>query len=65
MQPGHIGLIDVRIDDQVVEVGDGEHLGAGIETARSGNSLPYRDGASENRGIEGGHHLGLAQSLDD
>ena len=52
LQPGNIRLVDVRVDDHLVQVGDGQNFGPAAESARPGDRLTDRDGPGQYGAIE-------------
>ena len=64
-QAGDVGLVDVRVDDEVAEVGDAEDLGAGVEPARPADGLADGHGPGQDRAVEGRGDTGAAEPVHD
>ena len=65
LEPGHVRLIDVRVDDHFVQVGDGQHFGAAVESAGTGDGLSDRNRSRQNGAIEWGQDFRLGQLVFD
>ena len=53
----------MSVDDHTGQIGNRQHLGAAIESSGTGDSLPRRNWAGEDRAIEGSQDLGFFQPL--
>ena len=63
LKANDVGLVDVRVDDHFVEVGDGHHLGAAVEPAAAGDGLPERNRPGQHGAIERREDFGFAKTI--
>jgi hypothetical protein len=62
VKPADVRLIDMRVDDQVVQVGDSEDFRAAVETAGPETAWPWKQ-AGQNGAVEGRIDLGFGQAF--
>ena len=61
LEPSHVRLVDVSVDHHFIQVGDGQHFGAAVEPAGTGDSLSDRNGPRQHRAIEWSQDFRLGQ----
>ena len=60
----HVRLVDMRLDDEVVQVGNLHHLGAGTLASRAGYRLADRHRPGQHGAVEGGEDAGFRKLLE-